>query len=284
VWRADPFLLLRAHLKVILGILASVGVSLLIGQGFDPDGRLWAVEPALTAPAVGQYSALLAGIAILLLLTRSIRTTRAVRWIVAGVGCLLLSQTRTAMVALVAGLTLAVLSLMSSSARSRKAVVVMLLSLPLSLALVGPFAVSWFQRGQNQSQFSTLTGRTEAWKRVYDFPRDGYTRAFGVGLHDKSINGLPIDSGYLALYHEEGVVGLLVIGVVYAVLILQIMLRPPGTARAIALFLLVYCAVASYSETGIGDMSVYVLTLLLAGSLVAPSRQAARRALPVFAV
>jgi len=285
VWRADPWLLLRTHLKVMLWSLGSVLVTLLIGKGYNGEGRLWGVEPAFTPPAVGQYSAILAGIAILLVLTKSIRTARGVRWIALGVAFLLLSQTRTAMVGMVVGLVFAILSLVGSSARSRKVVVIVLLSLPLALAVVGPLATTWFQRGQDQSQLTTLTGRTKAWKQLYAFPRDGYTRVFGVGLTDKSINGLPIDSGYLSVFHEEGQAGLVVIGLIYAVLLLQIMLRPPGVARAIALFLLLYCAVASYAETGIGDMSSYVLHLLLAGSLVAPNRRRdAKASLPLFSV
>lgn len=284
VWRTDPRLLLRTHLKVILLSLGSVVLTLLAGQGFDREGRLWGVEPAFTAPAVGQYAAILAGVAVLLVLTKSIRTPRGLRWIALGLGALLMSQTRTAMVGLVVGLFFAVLSLVSTSARSRKVVVVVLLSLPLAVAVLGPLAISWFQRGQDQSQIATLTGRTKAWKQLYDFPRDGYTRVFGTGLSDKSINGLPIDSGYLAVFHEEGQAGLVVIGLIFALLLIQIMLRPPGVARAIALFLLLYCAVASYAETGIGDMSSYVLHLLLAGSLVAPTRRTSQRSLPVFSL
>jgi hypothetical protein len=36
----------------------------------------------------------------------------------------------------------------------------------------------------------------------------------------------------------------------------------------VALFLVTYCIVASYTETGVGDMSTYILSLAIAASLV----------------
>jgi hypothetical protein len=52
---------------------------------------------------------------------------------------------------------------------------------------------------------------------------------------------------------------------------------PPGPRRAVALFLVTYCLVASYTETGIGDMSTYILSLLVASSLVWGSHGAPQR-------
>ena len=45
--------------------------------------------------------------------------------------------------------------------------------------------------------------------------------------------------------------------------------RPAGPRRAIAIFLVVYCVVASFTETGLGDASPYLLDLAVAASLVA---------------
>ena len=45
-----------------------------------------------------------------------------------------------------------------------------------------------------------------------------------------------------------------------------------GPRRAVALFLVVYCVVASITETGLGDASPYLLDLVVAASLlVAPA-------------
>jgi hypothetical protein len=42
-----------------------------------------------------------------------------------------------------------------------------------------------------------------------------------------------------------------------------------GLRRALALFLVAYCCVASITETGLGDASPYLLHLFVAGSLLA---------------
>jgi hypothetical protein len=40
--------------------------------------------------------------------------------------------------------------------------------------------------------------------------------------------------------------------------------------RALALFLVVYCLVASFTETGFSDASTYLLELTLAASMLVP--------------
>jgi hypothetical protein len=50
--------------------------------------------------------------------------------------------------------------------------------------------------------------------------------------------------------------------------------RPRGPTRALALFLLVYCLIASFTETGLGQASTYMLDLTIAASLLAPSAPA----------
>ena len=44
--------------------------------------------------------------------------------------------------------------------------------------------------------------------------------------------------------------------------------QPQGPRRALALFLVVYCVVASFTESGLSDASPYLLELTLAASLV----------------
>jgi hypothetical protein len=51
--------------------------------------------------------------------------------------------------------------------------------------------------------------------------------------------------------------------------------QPHGVRRALALFLLTYCSLASYTEVGFTDASTYLLHLTVAASLIAPlSRRA----------
>ena len=47
--------------------------------------------------------------------------------------------------------------------------------------------------------------------------------------------------------------------------------QPRGVQRALALFLVTYCLVASFTEVGFTDASPYLLELTLAASLLVPS-------------
>ncbi|NED07516.1 O-antigen ligase domain-containing protein, partial [Streptomyces sp. SID6648] len=80
----------------------------------------------------------------------------------------------------------------------------------------------------------------------------------------------PIDNSWLAVYHEQGLIGVALVAAVLAVLGGVALLRPPSPARACAIFLIGYCALASYTEAGLGDASPYLLHLAVAASLLAP--------------
>ncbi len=101
----------------------------------------------------------------------------------------------------------------------------------------------------------------------------------GVGLTNKNFNGLHIDSGWLAIYNDQGFVGVAIVAVMLVGLLVAAALRPPSPARACAVFLILYCAIASYTEIGLGDASPYLLHLVVATSLL--SRAAPTAAVPV---
>jgi hypothetical protein len=63
-------------------------------------------------------------------------------------------------------------------------------------------------------------------------------------------------------------------------LIVTAALRPPSPQRACAVFLILYCIVASYTEVGLGDASPYLLNLAVAASLLAGAPTAADTTLP----
>lgn len=272
LWTIERGLALGAHLRAMRWILVALLIQLPL-LPFD-DGRLISNLPALTAPAVGQYAAMVAGLTLLLALGERIANRTAVFWVPVALTLLLMSKTRTAMVGLLAGLVVALLGLAGSSRRARLSLVGLLLVAPIAFMTLKPAADAWFTRGQDQENLTTLTGRTKAWDKVHAYPRDEYTELIGIGLTDKSIDGLPIDNGYLAVYHETGFIGLAIIASVFLLILVRALIQPPGLHRAIALFLLAYCATASYTETGIGDMSSYVLHLVVAAVLVAPRRPA----------
>jgi hypothetical protein len=61
----------------------------------------------------------------------------------------------------------------------------------------------------------------------------------------------------------------MLIGATVAYLLVAAVRHPRGPQRALALFLVVYCTVASYTEVGLGDASPYLLSIVAAASLVA---------------
>jgi hypothetical protein len=267
-WARDRDVLLDAQLGAYRFLVVVTGIWLLLGLGFNEQGRLFSQVPALEPPQVGQVAAVLAGVLVLLMVCNVVPVRRGLPWFVACVAFLLLSYTRTAVVALVVAVLLGMLSLVSTSRRARALVTLVLLGLPLGVLVFGSLADAWFRRGQDEALFSTLTGRTLAWDRIYEFPRDVRVGLFGIGLGDKSIDGLPIDSGVLAIYHEQGRVGVAVMVAMLIALVGVTVAASPGPRRAIALFLITYCIVSSYTETGIGDVSGYLLILVVASSLV----------------
>lgn len=268
LWRTDAFDLVRTHIRIMRVMVAAAFISLALGQGSSFEGRLIAQVPALVPPQVAQFAAVGTGLAIIAAISRMPGTRRNLLWITLGTVALLLTQTRTATVALLLALTVAVVSLVPRYERARTIVLgLVLVSIPL-FVLASDAAQTWYERGQSDDNLSTLTGRTKAWELVYEVERTQYTRLFGVGYGDKSIQGLPIDSGYIATFHEVGVVGVWAVVIILAVLALRALLDPRPANRAVALFLVVYVAVASYTETGIGDISAYVMHIVLAFSVV----------------
>ncbi len=268
VFAHDRYIPLRGHLAIMKIVVASSLISLALGKGFDNEGRLITQLPALTAPGLAQWTALFSFMLVFLLLQQAIPRRSGLLWLSASMVCLLLSHSRTPLIAGGAGFVAGVLAMFISSERARRLVSWTLFCVPVAALLFGPAVQAWFLRGQAPDQLNTLTGRTKAWAKVYSFPRDVYSQLFGVGLTDKSIEGLSIDSGYLSIYHEQGRIGVAVMVIIFVVYLARILTRRPSMPRAIATFLVVYVLIASYTETGIGDMSSYVLHLMLAMVMV----------------
>ena len=76
---------------------------------------------------------------------------------------------------------------------------------------------------------------------------------FGFGLSNNSFNGLPIDSNWLATYNDQGLFGVALCVVLLLFLFITAYFQPRGVQRALALFLVTYCLVASYTETGLSQ-------------------------------
>ncbi|CAL9662231.1 O-antigen ligase domain-containing protein [Streptomyces sp. enrichment culture] len=269
----------RHHIRMYFFVLVSVVAGALISPGAAlPDvygGRLVGALWPLTPPQIGQYAAVVVGLAVLLLLGRRTDRVSAAVVVVPSLVLLVLTHTRTATIGLLVGLALAIGSLVLTSAAARRFFAWAVLC--AAVAAVGFAAAlrAWFLRGQDEEYFSSLTGRAKVWDALLAEPRSTGEQVFGMGLGDKSFGGLPIDNSWLAVYHEQGLAGICLVAAFLVVLGGVALLRPPSLARACAIFLISYCALASYTEAGLGDASPYLLHLAVAASLLAaPARPA----------
>lgn len=271
-WWTGSIDLVRYHIRAYGAVLVTVVIGLALNPGnalpFEYGGRLTGTLWPLTPPQVGQYAAIVAGLTILLWLGGKLDRRNALIVIIPAVGILLLTHTRTATLGLVAGTVVALMSQWMSSARARKVFTGLVFGGLFFVLVLGGLLQAWFLRGQSEENFSSLTGRAKVWDALLDAPRTTYEYLFGVGLTDKSYDGLPIDSSWLAVYHEQGFVGIAIVAAFLLVLIVVAVLRPPSPARACAIFLITYCLSASYTEAGLGDASPYLLHLALAASLL----------------
>lgn len=274
----------RHHIRIYFAVLGSVAAGAVISPGAAmPDiygGRLVGALWPLTPPQIGQYAAVIIGLTVLLLMGRRTDKVSAAVIIVPSLVLLALTHTRTATLGMLIGLALAIGSLVLTSAAARRfftwAVVI------ATVAAVGfaPLLRAWFLRGQSQEYLTSLTGRAKVWDALLAAPRTTAEKLFGMGLGDKSFGGLPIDNSWLAVYHEQGWTGLTLVAALITILGGVALLRPPSLARACAIFLISYCAIASYTEAGLGDASPYLLHLALAASLLATPATATPLAKP----
>ena len=163
---------------------------------------------------------------------------------------LLLTHTRTALVAMIGGVVVGGLSLLASRARVRKLFAVGTVVASVGGIALSGFLTTWLARGQNTQELTKLTGRTIVWSAVENIPRTKFQDLFGFGLSNKSFNGLPIDSNWLASYLDQGLFGVAVSAAILVFLLVTAFFQPRGIQRALALFLVTYCLAASFTETG----------------------------------
>ncbi|MEU2503406.1 O-antigen ligase domain-containing protein [Streptomyces sp. NPDC007863] len=266
----------RVHIRMYFAVLCLVAVGLAVAPGTAmPEyygGRLVGALWPLTPPQIGQYAAVVVGLTVLLLLGRRTTAAGAAVVVVPALVLLAMTHTRTATLGLLIGLVLAVGSLFLTSAAARRVFAWAVLCATVAAVVFGSALRAWFLRGQSQENFANLTGRAKVWDALLAAPRTAGERVLGVGLGDKSFDGLPIDNSWLAVYHEQGLLGVTLVAALLLVLGGVALLRPPSLPRACAIFLIGYCALSSYTEVGLGDASAYLLHLALAASLlVAPA-------------
>ncbi|SHM69225.1 O-antigen ligase family protein [Streptomyces yunnanensis] len=293
-WDGGPTFV-RHHIRMYFAVLGSVAAGLVVSPGAAmPDlygGRLVGALWPLTPPQIGQYAAVIVGLTVLLVLGRQTDRAGAAVVIVPSLVLLALTHTRTATLGLFIGLALAIGSLILTSAAARRFFTWAVVCATVTAVAFSSALQTWFLRGQSQENFSNLTGRAKVWDALLAAPRTTTEQLFGVGLGDKSFGGLPIDNSWLAVYNEQGLVGIALVAAIILVLGGVALLRPPSLPRACAIFLIGYCAIASYTEAGLGDASPYLLHLTVAASLLAapaavapvPTPEVPRRHIPRWA-
>ncbi|MFK0286863.1 O-antigen ligase domain-containing protein [Streptomyces sp. NPDC090499] len=283
-WWDGSLTFVRYHVRAYFAVLGSVAAGLVVSPGAAlPDlygGRLVGALWPLTPPQIGQYAAVIIGLTVLLLMGHRTDRRSAAVVIVPSFVLLALTHTRTATLGLLLGLALAIGSLILTSAAARRFFSwAVLVGAVAAVGFAGALQ-TWFLRGQSKENFSSLTGRAKVWDALLAAPRTTSEKLLGVGLGDKSFGGLPIDNSWLAVYNEQGLIGVGLVAVIIVVLGGVALLRPPSLQRACAIFLISYCAIASYTEAGLGDASPYLLHLALAASLLATPAAAAPASTP----
>ena len=264
--RAD-MLLAKYQLRALWCVLISVLVGVVVAPGLALNsgrltGAIWSVYPT----QVAQYGAVTTGMLAVLWMGRKVSGRAALVGSTVAIAEVLLSHTRTALVGLVAGLIVAGLSL--SNARVRRFFTTAAVIIAVAVVVAASAIASWLARGEGTAGLLTLTGRTNFWSAVLNTPRTPFQEIFGFGISNASVNGLPIDSNWLSAYMQEGILGVVVCALILLVLFASILFKASGLARALALFLVTYVLIASFTEDAFSDVSTYVLHLTVAASLI----------------
>jgi hypothetical protein len=271
-WGRRDLLLVRCHLTALSIVLGSVLVGLLLSPGHALSegrlaGALWPMQPT----QVAHYAAVMIGLVVVLWFCGNLGGRIAAFVAVVAGAVLLLSHTRTALIALVVGVLVAGMSLIVAKPRVRKLLAATGAVVAAAALTLSAYITTWLERGQSSQGLDNLTGRTKVWGPLLAAPRDKFQEIFGFGLSNGSFNGLPIDSNWLASYEEQGLFGVLICATILVFLMVTTYFQPRGLQRALALFLVSYCLVASFTEVGFTDVSPYLLDLTVAASLLVPS-------------
>lgn len=270
-WGRRDMLLVRCHLvtmTVVIGIVL-VGIPLApktaIAQG-RLEGAFWPFPPT----QVAHFAAIAIGLITLLWMSGIMSGRIALVAAVVGIPVLLLTHTRTALVAMIASILIGGLSLIRAKARVRKLFAIAGAAMFVGTVTLSGVITTWLARGQDTQQLTSLTGRATVWSAIIATPRNEFQTIFGFGLSNLSFNGLSIDSNWLGAFLDLGLLGIALDVAMLIFVLVAAYFQPSGARRALALFLVTYCLISSFTEVGLSAPSLYLLELTLAASLVVP--------------
>jgi hypothetical protein len=271
-WGRRDLLLARCHLRALLVVCATVllGIVVAPSHAFAVQGRLGGAVWPIWPTAVAHFAAMATGMAVASWFSGSMSGKKAGLLGGTGTAVVLLTQTRVAMLGLVVGLAASALTLFPGRRRVRRAAILAVAVMPVAVVALTPALSAWFTRGQTAEQISGLTGRRQVWEMVVSAPRPAFNHWFGFGLSDKGFAGRSIDNSWLAIYQDQGLVGVAIVACIVLLLLVAAAFRTVGPAKALAVFIVVYAVVDSYTEVGLGDASSYLLDLAVAASLLIP--------------
>jgi O-antigen ligase len=271
-WGRRDLLLIRCHLTVLSVTLGSAVVGLIFAPGRAlAGGRLGGALWPIPSTQLAHYAAVTTGLVVILWFCGQLRGRPTALIVTGAVVILILTHTRTALAGLIAGILVSGMSLIVAKARVRKLFATAGAVAGVAVMTLSGVIATWLARGEGTTELSNLTGRTKVWGPILSTPRNKFQEIFGFGLSNSSFNGLPIDSNWLASYQEQGLFGVAICAVILFFLLVAAYFLPRGVERALALFLVTYCLVASFTEVGFTDVSPYLLELTLAASLIASS-------------
>ena len=271
-WGRRDLLLVRCHLVSLSVVLGSVILGLLIfPHKALAGGRLGGVIWGIPSTEVAHYAAVSTGLVVVLWLGGLLRGKVTLYIVVVEGVVLILTHTRTALIAMVAGLLVAGLSLIITRARVRRFFASAGIIVVFGAVVASGAVTAWLARGQSGQELTSLTGRTEFWSLVLNLPRTRFQEIFGLGLSNGSINGLPIDSNWLVAYMLQGLIGVIICVAMLLFVLVVAFFQPPRVERALALFLIMYCLFASFTQVGFATVTIYLLDVTLAASLLVPS-------------
>ena len=277
-WGRRDMLLLRCHRRVVWVALGTVLLGAVVSPGlaFSFEGRLAGVIWPIWPTGVAHLAATLFGTSVVLWMCRVITGRHAcVALLISGI-VLVATHTRTAVVGTLVGLAVATASLMLGHVRARRVTLLSGAATAVAAMFFASALTTWALRGQSTQEVGEFTGRTKVWSAVFDTPRPLVENLFGSGLSNQSFRGLPIDSSWVSVFVDQGLVGVFLLSTTLLLLVIMAATREPGPERAAALFLLAYCVVASITETGLGAAAPYQLDVVVAAALLTqPTRRSA---------
>jgi hypothetical protein len=271
-WGRRDLLLVRCHLISMYVVLGSIVLGLLVAPSSAlAQGRLEGVFWPNPPTQVAEFSAVTLGIVVILWLDSLVSGRVALAVVISAGAVLLLSHTRTALVALLVGLLVGSLSLFLSNERVRKFFIAVLAVAFIGALTASGYATKWWARGEFSNELYSLTGRSRIWTGLLKIPRDQFQMLLGSGLGTQGYLGAPIDNSWLVAYNEQGLLSVAICAAMLLFLFVAACFQARGVRRALALFLVTYCAVTSYTESGLSAPSMIFLYLAIAASLIVPS-------------